>query len=512
MDAVKGLVTRYITSPPSGRAAARPAPMGEKGRIAVLSLILALLAPPAFAQTATPAPVQVQSLATLDLFSTGREAGLGQDLWKGSSADIARAVIPTLASRPLSPAGLALARRVLAQASTAPDGAGSDGDLAAARARALLALGEPGLADNILDHTPGLSDNAALSQTAAEAALITGQDAKACAISDALTQGREAAYWLRLRTYCQLIAGKTDAAQLTFTLASQQGKDAVFTRLMGVAINGAGDPGKASLRDGLDYALSRRLKLDLTPAIDQAPPAIAAAIAAANPPPPPPAAPASLSEPDVIAPLKAAKTRADFAAAAKAADPGLAALVQAKSPMTEPVLEINAALVAGDATTAQAIRDGMPAAASPGPEPSDLAILDAALAAAAGKSDPAILDRLCQAGAGGDFKTRGRAQAAAVLFAALGGDLGGAARGALISFEIGRVEAPAARLLVMDAAAAAGRRGETALIALTLAQPGGASGPAPADRAQIIRALARAGLRADAQAFAVEGLLALQVR
>ena len=84
------------TPPPDAPTpdAAMPAPQAEPE-------------PPAQDQTTAPAPaaqapaVQVQTLSALDLFSTGRDAGLGDDLWKGSSADIARAVIPTLASKPL---------------------------------------------------------------------------------------------------------------------------------------------------------------------------------------------------------------------------------------------------------------------------------------------------------------------------------------------------------------------------------------------------------------------------
>ena len=38
----------------------------------------------------------------------------------------------------------------------------------------------------------------------------------------------------------------------------------------------------------------------------------------------------------------------------------------------------------------------------------------------------------------------------------------------------------------------------------------GPAGPSPADRARIVRALARGGLKTDARAFALEGLLALR--
>ncbi len=424
-------------------------------------------------------------------------------------------MIPTLAERPLSPAGIALARRLLAQAATAPDGAGADADLAAARARALLALGETPLAETILDHTPDLADNAALSQTAAEAALITGQDAKACAIGEALAVGRDAVYWLRLRAYCQLIAGKTEAAQLTFTLATQQGKDPIFNRLMGVAVNGGGDPGPASLRDGLDYALSKRLSLDLTPALGSAPPAIADQIAAAKAAASgvAPAAPVSLSEPDVIAPLKAAKTQAAFVGAAKAAAPSLAALVQAKSPMTEPLLEASAALAGGDLATAQAIRAGIGQDTLGWATPLDVIILDAALSAAAGKVDDGVLDKLTQAGGGaGDTRTRLRAQAAAAILAALGVTLSGGDRAAFVGFDLGRDEAPIARLIGLQSAVDGARKGEAGLLALWVAQSGGAAGPNTADRVRVIHALAHVGLQDGATAFAVEGLLGLMAR
>ena len=73
-----------------------------------------------------PAPsVQVQPLSPLDLFSAGRDTGLGLDLWKGSSANLARVIIPTLADHPLSPAGAALGRRVLGAAAAAPDWRGN---------------------------------------------------------------------------------------------------------------------------------------------------------------------------------------------------------------------------------------------------------------------------------------------------------------------------------------------------------------------------------------------------
>ena len=433
-----------VTAPPEAPAAApetpiaapeTPTPASETTPLAPQPELLAPdQAPP---PAAVPATIQAQPLTQLDFFSTGRDTGLGEDVWKGSSADIARAVIPGLAAKPLSPAAAGLARRLLAQASTAPTGAGNDLDLAVARARALLALGDAEDASLVLDRTPGVADHADLSGLAAEAALISEQDDKACHIADNLTDGRGGLYWLRLRAFCQARAGKADEAQLTFNLAGGEGGDAATARLLGVFIAGMGDPGPPSLRDGLDYAVSRALKLDLTPALAFASPAVGRHWMLTN------SNTAGVPDPPV-GPLQAAS------------------------------------LVAG-------------------------------LAPAPGQPDSAVLEQLIDRGARETSpKARARLQSAAAILASLGGDMSSAARAQLAEFELGRSETPPARLLALNIAAASGLKGETALLALQIDQSGGAAGPAPADRCWIIRALDRVGFKNDAEAFAVEGLMALR--
>ncbi|HEY0437988.1 MAG TPA: hypothetical protein VGC92_15215 [Phenylobacterium sp.] len=225
--------------------------------------------------------VQVAPLAAPDAFSTpGRATGLPPTLWAGASAQTARAVLPLLAARPLSPAAAALARRVLATGASAPEGAGRDADLAAARANALMFQGDPRAAAAVLAHAPGLDRSSELARAAAETALLAGDDQRACQIGQGLTVGRDETYWLKLRAFCQAIAGQKAQAQLTFDLVQAQVKDPVFTRLMGAKLAGVGNPGAASLRNGLDYALSRSLGLDLAAAKPSA--AVAAALANAD--------------------------------------------------------------------------------------------------------------------------------------------------------------------------------------------------------------------------------------
>lgn len=226
----------------------------------------------------------VAPLAAPDAFTAvGRDTGLSQDLWRGASVDTLAAVLPKLAARPLSPAAAALARRVLATGAPGPQGLGADAAMLAARANALAALGDVKAAAAILARAPGLDRDAELSRAAAESALLSGEDARACGVAEALTVGREDIYWLRLRSYCQALGGHADQAQLTFDLAQAQpqARDPVFGRLMGAKLAGGGGAGAASLRNGLDYALSRNLGLDLAAA--KPAPGVAAAIAGGQP-------------------------------------------------------------------------------------------------------------------------------------------------------------------------------------------------------------------------------------
>lgn len=247
-------------------------------RTLLFTTALAIAATPALAQ------VEVTQLAAPDAFSTpGRDTGLPPDLWRGTPLETARAVLPALSSKPLAPAAAALARRVLATGAPGPDGAAADATLGGARAAALIALGDLPAATRILERAPGLERNAELSKAAAETALLSGDTARACQLAEGLSTGRGEAYWLRLRAFCQVEAGQADQAQLTFDLAQTQARDAVYGRLMAARMAGAA-PGAASLRNGLDLALSKSLNLDLAAA--KPAPAVATALSGGDPAPP----------------------------------------------------------------------------------------------------------------------------------------------------------------------------------------------------------------------------------
>ncbi|WP_309645429.1 hypothetical protein [Phenylobacterium sp.] len=369
--------------------------------------------------------VAVTPLAAPDYFSTaGRDTGLGPDLWRGTAPATARAVILMLATKPLSPAGRGLAARVLATGATGPEGVGRDPALAGARVSALLALGAVSEASAILDRSSGLDRSPELARAAAEAALLADAPDRACAVAAQLATGRDDIYWLRLRAYCQARAGETGAAQLTYDLAQTQVRDPVFGRLMGVKLAGGGDPGPASLRNGLDYALSRDLSLDLAQA--KASPAVAAA------------------------------------------------------------------LDRGQAT----------------PTLDDATLADAVSLARAGQPDAATLNRLIARATAAEAKVPGKAQNAALIFAALSAPADAAARGELATYSGAETKASPSRMLAMELAADGRLVGETALLALWIAGDSGVAGPPTGDRVRVIRALKTVGLQEDARAYAAEGLAA----
>lgn len=398
------------------------------------ALAAALLSACLLSIAASPAAgqVEVSQLAAPDAFSTpGRDTSLPAELWTGTPIETAKAVLPLLAARPLSPAAANLARRVLATGAKGPEGSAGDEALAGQRASALIALGDVAAATRVLDRTPGLERNAELARAAAEAALLAGDVPRACAVANGLGSNRGDIYWLRLRAFCQAEAGQGAQAQLTFDLAQSQARDAVYGRLMTARLSGAA-PGAASARNGLDLALSRALNLDVAAASASA--AVAATLSGAEP-----AAPTF-----------------DFAAL----DPAIGGL-------------------------GEAVRQGMP------PEGG----VSALIAAAAEATDP---------------KQRARLQAAALLTASLANDLPGPDRARLAGFAIAEGKAPAGRNLALEAAADSRRMGEAALLALWTCAEAGASGPTLADRARIVRTLARAGLVDDARLFVLEGLAGLK--
>ncbi len=534
--------------------------------LALLASAATLVGAPVQAQTPPPAgQVTGDDLQALDLWaSPGRDTGLDADLWEGTSARLAEAVIAPLAEQRLSPAEAALARGALATAARSPEGA--EPALAGLRARTLVALGDLEAAAEIGRRTPRLEAHEPIARAAADAALWLGDDARACAIGEGLQAGREDGYWLRLRAYCQLVAGNERAAQVTFGLWRETGEEADgFARLFGQALLGETD-GPADASEGLSWAISRRLELDapasavphrplsaalaggddlgalqrawrlgLVPVervrsayLAQPLPPATEPIEAASPetltsPAPTPLieAPAGVvgeanlyrvahetREPDLrrralVALLGRADTAEVFVALARLASPELVAVARQAPAGADPALLAMAAAAAGEPEAARVLFSRA-VRSEGGWDSTRFALMEAVVAAAEARQGGATLDRLIERGAAGSAE----AQGAALLLSALGARMTPEARAQFATFDVPRPRTTPARLTALALAGEDGHAGEAALLALSIVrqQPDGIT---LADRAAIVSALRQAGLEDDARAIAMEGLLAL---
>ncbi|MBS0297487.1 MAG: hypothetical protein JSR45_14355 [Proteobacteria bacterium] len=523
----------------------------------------------ASAQTApeTP-PVRSESLGALDLWSApGRQTDLPPDLWRGASAPLLRGVLEQVGDRPPSPAIAAVARRVLAAGAAAPEGAGADSALAAARARALMQLGDPEAAWAVLARAPQAESSEALSRARVEVALILGHDHEACDTGAALQENRGGLWWLKLRAFCSVLAGQGPAAQVTADLWRQSGgKDPAFERLIADAVDGAGKSAP-SAADAIDWALTRKLGWAKDLPVDAAPPGLLAALAA-DPQTPPTqrheavarglrlgvvpadlaravyasglegeAAPAAtvaelakapgaeaearltmraLRSPDPVerdqaamAVLARARYAGEFPGLARLIAPALPEIVRSGAAPSDPMLFAAAAALAGDGATADAVRSHIEQDKTPGADAHALALLDAVIALSAGCPAGPVLDRLIDRGGVGDPKLRARAQWAALLLYADGQPLSPEAKVEFAGFDSPPAKASPERLALMARAGQKRAKGETAMLALSigLQQP---TGPTTSDRAAIVAALLDAGLGREAREVAVEGLLVLQ--
>ena len=139
-------------------------------------------------------------------------------------------------------------------------------------------------------------------------------------------------------------------------------------------------------------------------------------------------------------------------------------------------------------------------------------MLDGLIAAAATQPDLVALDALDAVAAHAEGPARTRTGGALALLGGLGAPLSAQERFDVAGSDLGPAALAPGRALALDQAADAGRIGDVALYVLAQAADAGPAGPAPGDRALLVRALARGHLDADARAYAIEGLVALQTR
>lgn len=223
------------------------------------SLALALWGSAAFAQDG----IEVERLDALDPMEVSLpQAGLDNRLWRGTGRDQAVAVLARLPGpdegQYNSEVLAAAARSVLMSGGQPPAGGRGDADLARLRVERLLAAGGAGDAFDLLERTPGINRIPSLARWHADLGFALGETDRACRTADALIEGRDTAYWLRVRAYCLVLQDQAAAAELTAELARSQSEDDGFdARLFALTLGTEADAGPAET--ALQWAMSRDL-------------------------------------------------------------------------------------------------------------------------------------------------------------------------------------------------------------------------------------------------------------
>jgi hypothetical protein len=208
---------------------------------------------------------------------TERDGALPRDLWQGAQAETIAGQLTALPTRFEDPAKQEILRRILLSPGEGPQGA--DAQLAGVK---LLKAAEAGYAYEagaLAELTPGLTVQPALSRIVAIRDLYAGDTEQSCGRGAGLREGRQQPFFVRLRIFCYLYADERPAAELTMSLAREEGvlteqDERVFASLM------AGVTPTRLPTDALSYAAFRRLGGLIAPSdVPGLRPAVAAAAA-----------------------------------------------------------------------------------------------------------------------------------------------------------------------------------------------------------------------------------------
>ncbi|MFQ5347170.1 MAG: hypothetical protein ACE5ED_04920 [Rhodothalassiaceae bacterium] len=258
------------------------------------SIALPALAPPSRGQTAQsdaegspPVPgeeeIAVDRLSSLDpsaigVWSDPQVPALPVTMWDGTPRPVVTMLLPHLPLATASPAGRALARRLLLSPARVPAG-GDDAPQPELLGLRLAALARGGAVDDLLalaEHVPAAAMTEEIQRLRADALLVRGDYAGACEIAGEAVGNSGAADWLRILAMCAALEGDRGGTDFRLSLLSDAGESKpAFTRLVErllVEIEGGNPaPGaeESDLPPALDPLVFALARLTRTPISDK---------------------------------------------------------------------------------------------------------------------------------------------------------------------------------------------------------------------------------------------------
>ncbi len=217
----------------------------------------------------SPGPIQVDTLRTIDPDTAGvlteEEGGFGIAMWEGTGRALVDTLLPRLPVNATSATMRDLMRRLLLSATQVPQGESESGSLVTMRVRLLAAMGDLAAVKELLDVTPGRSENERLVRIETDARFLANDNARACALAAGQIREQDSPYWQKAFIFCQALAGEKDKAALGVALLRELGEeDEVFFDLVEALASGAA-PTIESLPDPspLHLAMARVAKAQL---------------------------------------------------------------------------------------------------------------------------------------------------------------------------------------------------------------------------------------------------------
>lgn len=164
-----------------------------------------------------------ESAGTLDV----HQGGFAASLWNGTSAEVARVLLPRLPGAGAGQTVRSLERRLLLTAAPPPEGARPDArpSLVELRAERLLALGDLDGVVGLTNAAPASVEGSIAAKVKRDANLLTGRVKEACATIPGGSDPETA----RLTVFCHLTQGRTLEGNLALDLLRERkGADAGF--------------------------------------------------------------------------------------------------------------------------------------------------------------------------------------------------------------------------------------------------------------------------------------------
>ena len=181
-----------------------------------------------------PARIQVQELASVNPNETGlideAHGSLGAGMWGGSSLGLIARGLPLLPNQPAWRSLRGLELRLLETPASLPAGKQDGEPPLALRAGKLAAMGAASDASQLASHMPGPKMTPTLRRLQIDGALLSGDNATACAQEPALRAALPGDnYAQQIQVFCQFLAGKGNEAALGVDLLRDQKlKDPAF--------------------------------------------------------------------------------------------------------------------------------------------------------------------------------------------------------------------------------------------------------------------------------------------